>query len=131
MSVREEAAKLAGDIADLRHAIHAEPEIGLDLPKTQAKVLDALAGLPLDISTGQALSSVTAVLRGGRHIATGCVAGPSETKPPAEAEQALANYIARKYQPERRRQLAVAESNSHPTAPQRCHPPRRFANSSN
>jgi metal-dependent amidase/aminoacylase/carboxypeptidase family protein len=64
--VRDEAAKLAGDIAELRHAIHREPEIGLDLPKTQAKVLDALDGLPLEISTGQRLSSVTAVLRGGR-----------------------------------------------------------------
>src|SRR5215204_4350987 len=32
------------------------------------------------------------------------VARPSEAKPPAEAEQALADYIARKYQPERRRQ---------------------------
>ena|SRR5438552_3511174 len=41
---------------------------------------------------------------GDRHIATGCVASPSEKKPPAEAEQALADYIARKYQPERRRQ---------------------------
>jgi len=41
---------------------------------------------------------------GARHIATGCVAGPTETKPPAEAEQALADYIAQKYQPERRRQ---------------------------
>jgi integrase len=38
-----------------------------------------------------------------RHIATGCVASPSEPKPPPEAEQALANYIAQKYQPERRR----------------------------
>jgi integrase len=35
-------------------------------------------------------------------FATGCVAGPSETKPPQEAEQALADYIARKYQPARR-----------------------------
>jgi hypothetical protein len=41
---------------------------------------------------------------GDRHIATGCVASPTETKPPREAEQALADYIARKYQPERRRQ---------------------------
>jgi integrase len=41
---------------------------------------------------------------GDRHIATGCVARPFEAKPPAEAEQALADYIARKYQPERRRQ---------------------------
>jgi hippurate hydrolase len=66
VAIRDEAAKLADEIADLRYAIHAEPEIGLDLPKTQRKVLDALAGLPLEVSTGQAVSSVTAVLRGGR-----------------------------------------------------------------
>src|ERR1700682_1471107 len=42
---------------------------------------------------------------GDRHIATGCVAISSATKPPPEAEQALANYIAQKYQPERRRHL--------------------------
>jgi amidohydrolase len=63
--VRDEAARIADDIAELRHAIHREPEIGLDLPKTQQKVLAALDGLPLEISTGQGLSSVTAVLRGG------------------------------------------------------------------
>jgi integrase len=40
---------------------------------------------------------------GDRHIATGCLAGASQTKPPREAEQALANYIAQKYQPERNR----------------------------
>jgi amidohydrolase len=66
VAVRDEATRLAGEIAELRHAIHREPEIGLDLPKTQAKVLDALDGLPLEIGTGRALSSVTAVLRGGR-----------------------------------------------------------------
>ena len=65
MPVRDVAAKLAGEIAELRHAIHRDPEIGLDLPKTQRKVLDALAGLPLEVSTGTAVSSVTAVLRGG------------------------------------------------------------------
>ena len=67
MAVRDEAERIAGEIAALRHAIHREPEIGLDLPKTQRKVLDALDGLPLEISTGRALSSVTAVLRGGGH----------------------------------------------------------------
>jgi integrase len=41
---------------------------------------------------------------GDRHIATGCVACAADKKPPAEAEQALAEYIAQKYQPERRRQ---------------------------
>ena len=30
--VRDEASKLAGEIAELRHSIHREPEIGLDLP---------------------------------------------------------------------------------------------------
>jgi hippurate hydrolase len=58
---------MAEEIAELRHAIHREPEIGLDLPKTQAKVLAALDGLPLEISTGRGLSSVTAVLRGSAH----------------------------------------------------------------
>lgn len=53
-------------LTELRHALHREPEIGLDLPLTQRKVLDALDGLPLEITTGKALSSVTAVLRGGR-----------------------------------------------------------------
>ena len=71
MPVRDEAAAMASDIAELRHAIHREPEIGLDLPKTQAKVLDALAGLPLEVSTGRGLSSVTAVLRGGRSGGSG------------------------------------------------------------
>ncbi len=66
MPVRDEAARIAGEIAELRHAIHREPEIGLDLPKTQQKVLAALDGLPLEISLGRGLSSVTAVLRGGR-----------------------------------------------------------------
>ncbi|MBN8957628.1 MAG: site-specific integrase [Rhizobiales bacterium] len=39
---------------------------------------------------------------GGKHIATGCVAGPAETKPPGAAERKLAEYIAGKYQPPRK-----------------------------
>ncbi|MBO3752630.1 amidohydrolase [Streptosporangiaceae bacterium NEAU-GS5] len=53
------------ELAELRHNLHKEPEIGLDLPRTQEKVLAALDGLPLEVSTGERLSSVTAVLRGG------------------------------------------------------------------
>src|SRR5271168_2017463 len=66
MTLFDEASAISGDIAELRHAIHREPEIGLQLPKTQAKILAALDGLPLEISLGKELSSVTAVLRGGR-----------------------------------------------------------------
>src|SRR5450755_932378 len=64
MGMREDAAAIAAELAELRHAIHREPEIGLELPLTQAKVLDSLDGLPLEVSTGRKLSSVTAVLRG-------------------------------------------------------------------
>lgn len=55
-----------GELEELRRSIHREPEIGLDLPRTQEKVLAALDGLPLEITTGTRLTSVTAVLRGGR-----------------------------------------------------------------
>jgi hippurate hydrolase len=57
----DDAAAISADLAALRRAIHREPEIGLELPGTQAKVLSALDGLPLEVTRGQALSSVTAV----------------------------------------------------------------------
>ena len=53
------------EIITLRRALHQVPEFDLDLPKTQQLVLDALAGLPLEITLGKELTSVTAVLRGG------------------------------------------------------------------
>ena len=65
MAITEDAAAIAGELAHLRRAIHAEPEIGLHLPLTQEKIVAALDGLPLEITLGSALSSVTAVLRGG------------------------------------------------------------------
>jgi amidohydrolase len=66
MSLRDDAKALAPDLVALRRALHQIPEIGLDLPRTQEAVIAALAGLPLEISTGRQLSSVTAVLRGGK-----------------------------------------------------------------
>jgi amidohydrolase len=62
----ERARELQGELAELRGALHREPELGMDLPRTQEKVLRALEGLPLELTTGTGLSSVTAVLRGGR-----------------------------------------------------------------
>ncbi len=78
------ATKISGEVAELRHAIHSEPEIGLDLPKTQQKVLAALDGLPLEISTGKALSSVTAVLRGGLPGKTVLLRGDMDALPVTE-----------------------------------------------
>lgn len=66
MPMLEDAEELREDLVALRRALHREPELGLELPRTQEKVLAALAGLPLEITTGDRLSSVTAVLRGGQ-----------------------------------------------------------------
>jgi hippurate hydrolase len=71
MGVRDDAEAIAPELVGLRRAIHREPEIGLDLPGTQRKVLAALDGLPLEISLGTGLSSVTAVLRGEGAAALG------------------------------------------------------------
>ncbi len=83
-AIADDAAEISGEVADLRHAIHAEPEIGLDLPKTQHKVLSALSGLPLEVTTGQALTSVTAVLRGGLPGKTVLLRGDMDALPVAE-----------------------------------------------
>ena len=64
--LRSDATALAGDLAQLRHALHRRPEIGLDLPETQATLLGELDGLGLEIATGTSLTSITAVLRGLR-----------------------------------------------------------------
>ncbi len=61
-----EATAMAPELTELRRRLHRIPEIGLDLPMTQAAVLEALEGLGLEVTTGEALSSVVAVLRGGR-----------------------------------------------------------------
>ncbi|MFE1174384.1 M20 family metallopeptidase [Streptomyces sp. NPDC058773] len=66
MTICVDATTLRDDMVRLRRNLHADPEVGLHLPRTQEKVLAALDGLPLEISTGDRLSSVTAVLRGGR-----------------------------------------------------------------
>ena len=65
MTVLDDAQAMRDDLVQLRRQLHQHPEIGLDLPWTQETVLAALDGLPLEISTGDGLSSVTAVLRGG------------------------------------------------------------------
>ena len=54
----------ADDLITLRRRLHQIPEVGLVLPQTQAAVIEALAGLDLEISTGTSVSSVVAVLRG-------------------------------------------------------------------
>jgi amidohydrolase len=65
MDLLDDARSMTEDLIQLRSELHQHPEIGLDLPRTQERVLRALADLGLEISTGTATTSVTAVLRGG------------------------------------------------------------------
>ena len=50
------------ELVELRRRFHQIPEVGLDLPQTQALVLESLEGLPLEITLGESLSSVVACL---------------------------------------------------------------------
>jgi amidohydrolase len=51
---------------EMRRALHRQPEIGLQLPRTQATVLDAFAELPVEVNAGTSTTSVVGVLRGAR-----------------------------------------------------------------
>ena len=62
----DDARRRDDETVELRRRIHRRPEIGLTLPRTQQTVLDALAGLPLKIRTGQNTTSVIATLDGAR-----------------------------------------------------------------
>src|SRR5690349_18977159 len=63
-SLLEDAARVLPDVVDLRRRIHRSPELGLELPKTQEQVLDAIDGLGYELRTGDAVSSVVADLAG-------------------------------------------------------------------
>lgn len=60
------AEALSARLIAVRRELHAAVEVGLDLPETQRILLRELEGLGLETAIGSELSSVTAVLRGGR-----------------------------------------------------------------
>ncbi|MCB5906851.1 M20 metallopeptidase family protein [Streptomyces pinistramenti] len=84
MNLRDDARALSGDLVRLRHALHRIPEVGLHLPRTQEAVLAELDALPLEVRTGDGLSSVTAVLRGGLPGPTVLLRGDMDALPVSE-----------------------------------------------
>jgi len=80
----DEAGAQLDDVVALRRRIHLHPELGLDLPETQAAVLDALEGLPLTVHTGSATTSVVAVLDGDEPGPTVLLRGDMDALPMPE-----------------------------------------------
>jgi amidohydrolase len=60
----DEADAVFDDMVRLCRRFHRHPEVGLQLPATQKAVLEALAGLGLEVRTGERLASVVAILHG-------------------------------------------------------------------
>jgi len=81
------AAAQAGrdELLTLRRAIHAEPELGLDCPRTRDKLQSALANLPLTIRPSEKTSGFIAVLEGARPGRTVLLRGDMDALPIHEA----------------------------------------------
>src|SRR5271168_1453861 len=60
----DEARELLPAAVALRRRIHAEPELGLDLPLTTAAVLEGLQGLDVEIARGPSTSGLVVSLSG-------------------------------------------------------------------
>lgn len=84
MSFVVAAQELLPELVELRRRLHANPELGNDLPWTQQQVLDALADCDLEITLGQSLTSVVAVLRGAQPGPTVLLRGDMDALPVVE-----------------------------------------------
>ncbi|MFG1624245.1 M20 family metallopeptidase [Kribbella sp. NPDC049227] len=84
MELVRESAGIAPGVVELRRELHRNPEVGLELPKTQGLVLDAIAGLPLEVTTGREVTSVVGVLRGGHPGPTVLLRGDMDALPVIE-----------------------------------------------
>ena len=77
----EEARSILPDTITVRRRIHRRPEIGLDLPLTQAVVVEELRKLGLEPVLGKSLSSVSATIDGGRPGPTILLRGDMDALP--------------------------------------------------
>ncbi|HEX4865128.1 MAG TPA: M20 family metallopeptidase [Acidimicrobiales bacterium] len=59
-----DAGKILSDAVSVRRRIHSHPETGLELPRTQALILEELESIGLAAETGTRVSSVVGVIEG-------------------------------------------------------------------
>ncbi|HSQ99196.1 MAG TPA: M20 family metallopeptidase [Sphingomicrobium sp.] len=77
----QDARGIADRITALRRAIHAEPELGLQTPKTLAKVRAELGDLPLEWREGSSCTGAVAVLNAGKAGRTVLLRGDMDALP--------------------------------------------------
>jgi hippurate hydrolase len=77
----DEARALQPRTLALRRSLHQHPEVGLQLPRTQQAILDAIGDLGLRVRTGTSVTSVVAVLDGARPGATVLLRGDMDALP--------------------------------------------------
>ncbi len=65
-SLLDDAQAILPDLVEVRRRLHRRPEIGLDLPATQASVVAELERMGLAPRVGRSVSSVTAVIEGAQ-----------------------------------------------------------------
>lgn len=80
----EDAHKLQPRVVALRRAIHAEPELGLSLPETRARVLEELSDLDLELTLHEQTSGIVARLRGAGRGRTLLLRGDMDALPMPE-----------------------------------------------
>ena len=78
---RNDAEAILPDLVTLRRAIHAEPELGLQNPKTLAKIKMALEGLPLEFREGPSTTGLIATLKGPSNGRTILLRGDMDALP--------------------------------------------------
>ncbi len=78
------ATTLQPSTVRLRRALHRDPEIGLDLPRTQERIVRALSDLPVAVHRGRRCSSVVGILDGGRPGPTVLLRGDMDALPLSE-----------------------------------------------
>ena len=80
----QDARGIADRITALRRAIHAEPELGLETPKTLAKVRAELADLPLEWRVGTSCTGAVAILNAGKAGTSVLLRGDMDALPMTE-----------------------------------------------
>jgi len=83
-SVLDEARDQLSAAVTLRRRLHRHPELGLELPRTQEAVLEALEPLGLDVTTGTTTTSVVAELVGEQPGPTVLLRGDMDALPMPE-----------------------------------------------